>query len=312
VAVVVGTMIVGTTGLSATPHNGTLRASLTQPSPPHWKCGGERPTKADGSRWICTFDDEFNGTALDRSQWAPQLTSNSNFTTGVPPYRACYVDSPRDISVSNGYLHLTARRTAKAFTCPAPARLGLHLYDFSTRYSAGEVTTYYGFHQTYGRFAVRAKLPQTAARGLQETLWLWPKNDTKYGGFPGSGEIDFAEFYSQYDDRVIPYIHYNYNQATVSKKTNTNIVTNDYTCLIDAKHFHVYAVVWRPGRITLTYDGHTCLVDNYKASNAASPAPFDQPFFLALTQALGVNSNRPTAKTPFPATTLIDYVRVWK
>jgi hypothetical protein len=44
----------------------------------------------------------------------------------------------------------------------------------------------------------------------------------------------------------------------------------------------------------------------------ASPAPFDQPFFLSLTQALGVGTNSPTASTPLPATTLVDYVRVWK
>ena len=41
--------------------------------------------------------------------------------------------------------------------------------------------------------------------------------------------------------------------------------------------------------------------------------PFDQPFFVALTQALGVDTNvfNP-ATTPLPATTQVDYVRVWK
>lgn len=294
------------------PHNGPPRASLTRPSPPHWKCGGEVPTKPDGKPWVCSFDDEFNGTALDRTQWAPQLTSNSDFTSGTPPYRTCYVDNPNTVSVSGGDLRLSVIKTAKPFTCAAPALFGLAIHNFSTQYQAGEVTTYYGFHQTYGRFDVRAKLPPVKVRGLQETLWLWPQNDTKYGGFPGSGEIDFAEFYSLYADRVIPYLHYEYGQATVSKQTNTNIVTNDYTCLLDVTKFHTYTAIWLPGRITLKYDGKTCLVDNYEPSNVRRPAPFDQPFFLALTQALGVTGNAPTAKTPFPDTTLIDYVRVWK
>jgi beta-glucanase (GH16 family) len=213
--------------------------------------------------------------------------------------------------VSHGYLHLSVVRT-KRFQCTGPTRLGLHIFDFSTQYQAGEVTTYYGFHQTYGRFEVRARMPKAKVRGLQETLWLWPTDATRYGGFPASGEIDFAEFYSRYADRVIPYLHYAYNPATVSKKTNINIVTDDYTCLLDTTKFHRYLVVWKPGRITLRYDGKTCLVDNYRPSNVRSPAPFDQPFFLALTQALGVSGNAPTAKTPIPATTLIDYVRVWK
>jgi hypothetical protein len=296
---------------ATTPHNEAPRASLTQPSPPHWKCGGEVLNKPGGKPWVCSFDDEFGGRTLNRSQWAPQLTANSDFTTGVPPYRACYVDNPRTVSVSGGYLHLSVVRTTAPFSCKAPALFGVGVDNFSTSYEAGEVTTYYGFHQTYGRFAVRAKMPASTVRGLQETLWLWPQNDTKYGGFPGSGEIDFAEFYSLYSDRVIPYIHYDYSQSSVDKRTNTNIVTNDYTCLLDTTGFHTYVAVWQPGRITLMYDGKTCLVDNYRPSNTTSPAPFDQPFFLALTQAFGVNGNSPTARTPIPATTLVDYVRVW-
>jgi hypothetical protein len=56
-----------------------------------------------------------------------------------------------------------------------------------------------------------------------------------------------------------------------------------------------------------------CLTDNYRPSNVASPAPFNQPFFISLTQALGAGANalEPSA-TPLPATTSIDYVRVWK
>jgi hypothetical protein len=54
-------------------------------------------------------------------------------------------------------------------------------------------------------------------------------------------------------------------------------------------------------------------VDNYQPSNVSSAAPFDQPFFIALTQALGVGTNAlDPSSTPLPATTSIDYVRVWK
>ena len=50
------------------------------------------------------------------------------------------------------------------------------------------------FSQTYGRFEVRAQVPAPAIKGLQETFWLWPDNDTRYGSWPGSGEIDFDRF----------------------------------------------------------------------------------------------------------------------
>jgi hypothetical protein len=61
------------------------------------------------------------------------------------------------------------------------------------------------------------------------------------------------------------------------------------------------------------YDGHTCLVDNWNPTGMVKPAPFDQPFMVALTQALGINTNAfSPASTPLPATTQVDYVRVWK
>jgi hypothetical protein len=43
------------------------------------------------------------------------------------------------------------------------------------------------------------------------------------------------------------------------------------------------------------------------------PQPFDQPFFVALTQALGQNGNAfDPNTTPLPATTQVDHVRVWR
>jgi hypothetical protein len=39
--------------------------------------------------------------------------------------------------------------------------------------------------------------------------------------------------------------------------------------------------------------------------------PFDRPFMINLAQTLGVQANKPTRATPLPATTVIDYVRVW-
>jgi beta-glucanase (GH16 family) len=273
-------------------------------------CGGEAlPTKPNGGAWTCTFDDEFaaatgDATALKTAWWVPQVTATSAFTTGPAGSEACYVNSTKNISVSGGSVHLTARREAQPFSCA-----GL----FTTQYTAGMVSTYTNFNQTYGRFEVRALLPQTAAAGLQETLWLWPLNDVKYGPtWPESGEIDFSEFYSQYSSLDIPYLHYLYDPATVNATTHTNTVTA-YNCQIPPSQYNNYAVVWSPNQLTITINGNTCLVDNYLAYGLTGAQPFDQPFFVALTQALGVGTNAfNPATTPLPATTSVDYVRVWK
>ena len=268
-------------------------------------CGNEPlGSKPGGGTWTCTFDDEFNGTALNTSVWVPQVTATSGYTTGPLGSEACYENSPNNISVSNGALHLTARRAALPFLCG-----GVLLTD----YTSGMVSTYGTFHQTYGRFEVNAQLPSTTAKGLQETLWLWPVNDTKYGAWPGSGEVDFSEFYSQYSNLDIPYIHYNYSASTVNAATNTNVVTA-YTCHINVGKYNDYAVVWEPGSFTITVNGSTCLIDNYVPDNGLTePQPFDQPFFIALTQALGIGTNAfNPLSTPLPATTSIDYVRVWQ
>jgi beta-glucanase (GH16 family) len=269
-------------------------------------CGGEILRKPDGTLWQCSFDDEFGGTSLDAAKWAPLRTADSGFTSGPSTARACYVDAARNIAVARGALRLTARRLSSELSCASPTGA------FRTRYTSGEVTSYYALQQTYGRFEIRAKLPTTTAKGLQETLWLWPVDDTKYGRWPLSGEIDLAEFYSRHPHLDIPYVHYIYDQSTVDPVRHVNVVTA-YSCRIRYAAYNTYAVQWLPGRITILVDGRTCLIDSYRAAGLASPAPFDQPFFLALTQALGIGGNAfDPASTPLPATTSIDYVRVWR
>jgi beta-glucanase (GH16 family) len=229
------------------------------------------------------------------------VSATSGYTTGPWYALVCYVDSPNNVSVSGGALHLTIRKETAAVPCGAG----------STPYTGGMVTSVNHFSQTYGRFEVRAQLPSTTVAGLQETLWLWPQNYTYGATWPDSGEVDFSEFYSEYASLDVPYIHYNYNSSTVNTATGTNVVTS--YCPISPGGYNNYAVVWQPNRFTVTVNGTTCLVDNYVAAGLSGAEPFDQPFFIALTQALGVGTNEfVPGTTPLPATTSVDYVRVWK
>lgn len=257
-------------------------------------CGPLIP-KAGGGYWQCTLDSTFTGSTVNRNLWVPITTAESGFHSGPE----CLVDSPNNISVANGVLTLTVRQESQPFTCSSPSG------SYTTQYTGAELATYGTFSQQYGRFEVRAKVPSTPIPGLQESFWMWPVNDTKYGGWPLSGEIDIAEVYSEYADRAIPFIHYN-------NGLDSN-ATNDY-CYINVGDWNTYDVVWTPTTIQMIYNGQTCLTDNWNpVAPQTKPAPFDQPFMMALSAVLGVSPNTFDASTtPLPATTEIQWVKAWK
>ena len=263
-------------------------------------CGGAGPSGMPGGNWSCIFDDEFDGSSLDTSKWVVQQTDNSGYTTGTDPDRACYVDNVNTVSVSGGDLHLSIQKASTPFTCNDPQG------SFTTGYSAGMVSTDNLFSQTYGAFEVSAELPPSVVAGLQETLWLWPQNASTYGStWPSSGEIDFGEFYSDFPTFDVPYVHY-------VEASSDPEVTGD--CVINPVGFNTYGVDWQPGSIAIYLNGVQCLVDHPDpASPLVSPEPFDQPFFLVLTQAIGFGSNTPLdGVTQFPSTTLVDWARAWQ
>jgi beta-glucanase (GH16 family) len=269
----------------------------TAPPPPPDACGARIPDN-QGAYWDCTFVDDFGGATLNASSWVPQRTDTSGYQNGPT---ACFVDDPDNISVSDGTLKLTARQEPAPFTCQSP------LGDYDTEYTSGMVSTYGEFSQTYGRFEVRAKVSDAQVPGLQSALWLWPDDPNHYGPWPASGEIDIAEMFSQYPDRAVPFIHYD-DAGGNGGATNTS-------CLIsNLDEFHTYAVEWTSSGIRVLYDGQTCLLHVWDpADPLVSPQPFDQPFLVILTQALGIGTNEfDPDTTPLPATTEVDYVRVWE
>lgn len=291
--VVASTVLPGRASADPGPAAPAAAASLAAPDP---SACGPTLTKPDGTPWQCTFVDDFDGTTLDRSKWIPQETANSGFGEGGE----CFVDDPDNVAVAGGSLRLTVRKEKSQLTCKDPKG------SYRTAYTAGSVSTYQRFSQAFGRFEVRAKMPNVKTRGLQEAIWLWPDNPLRYGPWPFSGEIDIAEVYHQYWDRAIPYLHY------VPNPWWDPTVTNNYCLVKNVWDWHTYTLEWTADRIRILYDGQVCLdhkINPYPP--LAAPQPFDQPFMVALTQALGTGTNAVTAATPLPATMEVDYVRVW-
>ncbi|WP_310962770.1 glycoside hydrolase family 16 protein [Nocardioides terrisoli] len=257
-------------------------------------CGREALTKPDGKAWTCTFDDEFDGSSLRRSSWTVTTTSATGFHGGPE----CLVDRPGNVSVRDGSLLLTTRRTSAPFTCAT------NTGNYRSAYTSGAVSTRGIFEQTYGRFEIRARFPDAGGPGLYDGLWLYPSK-LSYGRWPASGEIDLAEHYSVWPTVINHQLHY--DRAVEDTRTPRR------TCRIsDPASFHTYVLLWTPSRITMAYDGQLCWTTTWRpAPPLRSPQPFDKPFYLVINQAVGIGVNRPDGLR-LPATAAIDYVRVWR
>jgi beta-glucanase (GH16 family) len=253
-------------------------------------CGG-KVAKSSGGSWACTFADEFGGSTLNRSKWGVMETAQSGFSHAWE----CYVDDPSTVSVANGALRLTARKLANPDWCGSL---------FQTPYVSGMVHTKETFAQTYGRFEARIKFPTGV--GLHSAWWMWPKQSA-YG--QRSGEIDIAEHYGAYPNIVSPYMHINDGGIERGKGAYCDVANAE-------TGFHTYTVEWLPlGGFKFLYDGRSCMAFNNwnPGTGLTYPQPFDQPFFLTLTQALmGWGVNAVTQSTPFPGQMQVDYVRAWR
>ena len=224
-------------------------------------------------------------------KWTLMTTEN----TGVPT-PDCRVATPQTIRVSDGTLKLTVLDMGARFLCRNANG------SYVTQYIAGAVSTTRKFSQAFGRFEVRAAMPDVAVPGLHSSIWLWPQ-ETVYG--PLSGEIDINERRTSLPDLAVPTVHYR-DDGTAGPKTAWN-------CRVEhPERFHTYTLEWSRTRLRFIYDGRVCLTHVWQPARRAKPRPFDERYFVVLTQNLGRGPNafRPGI-TPLPATMIVDYVRVW-
>jgi hypothetical protein len=271
-------------------HSQVRRIDARQPVD---RCG-PRPRRDGHGFWTCTFDDEFDGTAVDHSRWT---TVTSFYSGSVLGAGACYLDDPSVVSVGGGALHLSVRDLPGLAFCPSGSPFPL------SSHAAGMLTTMGRFSQQYGRFEVRLRPAAVPSAGLQEAFWLWP--DPQYGAdhpWPASGEIDVVETYSKYPDVGVPFLHYTANDnGGPVPGTNTA-----WDCHALRGEWHTWTLEWTPDTIHIWVDGRSCLV------NTSNDPAFDKRYVVNLTAALGIGDNTYVGGFALPTTLDVDYVRVWK
>lgn len=261
-----------------------------------------QPSGAAPAGWKLVWSDEFDGQQLDRTKWGFDQGGRGWGNNELE----FYTDRPENAYVQDGMLHIRAIKES---------------YQ-GALYTSARLKTRNLFFRKYGRFEFRAKLP--TGKGLWPALWMMPQQ-SKYGGWPASGEIDVMEARGQEPNKVLGTLHYG-SRPPANTHTGKDYILPDNGTIAD---FHVYGLEWEPGEIRWYVDDRLYQRQNFwwSCSNTDArrgappanesklnpwPAPFDQPFYLILNLAVGGNFlGNPDVSTQFPAEMVLDYVRVY-
>jgi beta-glucanase (GH16 family) len=225
------------------------------------------------------WSNEFNDGPLDSAIWNYELGGGGWGNNELENY----TNSINNVHIDSGYLHITALN-------PSPGS-----------YTSGRITTQGKKEFTYGRFEIRAQLPE--GRGLWPALWMLGGNISSVG-WPKCGEIDIMELIGNAPSTIYGSVHWNDN-GHVSRSNIFTLSVSKFS-----SGFHVFSLIWTPSRLIW-------LVDNQKYSDLSrseiNAFPFDLPQFFIFNVAVGGNwPGAPDQTTIFPQNMIVDYIRVYQ
>lgn len=278
-----------------------------------------------GPVWELVWSDEFNGTSIDTSKWGYE----KNCWGGGNNEQQCYTDRAENSFVADGVLNIVAKR--EDFT-GSDSPEGDSPATKTLPYTSARLRTKNIQEWTFGRFEIRAKLPQ--GQGTWPAIWMLPTN-SPYGTWASSGEIDIMEAVNLKtvtganppEARVHGTLHYGRNwPGNVSAGAEYTLPNNANP----ADDFHTYALEWEDGEIRWYVDDvhfatqrdtswYSQFVQDGTLKDAPVGAPFDSlsKYHLLLNLAVGGNwagnvNNTGVDASVFPQTMLVDYVRIYQ
>tara|TARA_R110002124_G_scaffold5344_10_gene33588 strand:+ start:14047 stop:15123 length:1077 start_codon:yes stop_codon:yes gene_type:complete len=286
-------------------------------------------TNIEASGWQLVWQDEFEGNQIDTTKWSFAVDCYG----GGNDEAQCYTARSKNAAVSGGLLSIMALR--ETFSGPAvnDSDPSYDVNDTSKTldYTSARLVSKNKGDWKYGRFEIRAKLPQ--GQGTWPAIWMLP-TDWVYGPWAGSGEIDIMEAVNLkvVTDGKAPEsaVH---GTLLYGKQWPNNVYTGQGYHLPNelnpADAFHVYAVEWQQDEIRWYVDDvhfatqqssgwYSQYIDgNGDLVNAPDDAPFNQPFHMLLNLAVGgawagTVNNTGIDESVFPQSMLVDYVRVYQ
>ena len=243
-------------------------------------------------KWQLQWEDDFAGNEIDQSKWN-FVEKGDGFGNNELQY---YTAREENARIEDGNLVIEARKENYS----------------GMNYTSAKLTTENKASWTYGRFEIRAKLPE--GQGMWPAIWMMPEDIGLYGTWPSSGEIDIMELVGNDMHTVHGTLHY----GTPHTSTGYSYQLPDRASF--AEDFHEYAIEWEPGEIRWYVDDQLFAVQNdwfARGSNEPTdytyPAPFDRDFYMQLNVAVGGTwPGDPDATTQFPQRMLVDYVRAYE
>lgn len=240
------------------------------------------------------WSDEFNGpngSSPDPAKWT-LVKNGSGYGNRELEY---YTDRPSNIKERNGSLVITARRESYA------GRDGV-----TQPYTSARIESLGHFELKYGRVEARIKIPK--GQGIWPAFWMLGSD---YGqiGWPDCGEIDIMENVGFEPSRIHGSLH-------GPGYSGSSPLSGLYTMSNQARisdSYHVFAVEWEPRIVRFYVDDVLYETQTADSVPAGKRWVFDHPFFIVLNLAVGGYwPGNPDGTTQFPASMLVDYVRVYQ
>lgn len=242
-----------------------------------------------GGTWDLVFTDDFDADALDQDLWTWCYWWVTNgCAIGTNGELEWY--QPDNITIADGALVLTALRQDVMTADGEPRSFTSGMV--TTGRASSDLTEPLRFGFTYGLAEIRAKLPE--GQGLWPAFWLLPATHES------RPEIDVLEVLGHDTDTLR--MHYHFIEDGERASVGENVSVPDLSA-----DWHVYAIEWTPDRLTWLFDGEPVWT-----IRGAGNVPHET-MYLILNLAVGGDwPGPPDASTRFPASYLVDYVRVWQ
>jgi len=248
--------------------------------------------------WVQVWSDEFDGPAgspVDTTRWNYDIGDGCPGVCGWGNNEKEYYRSDTASIQQNGQgqLQIVAR--------VAPA--GLSCYYGSCRYTSAKITTRGKVSVNHGRVEARIKL--AAGQGLWPAFWMLGSNIGTVG-WPTCGELDIMENHGSDVTSMSSAVH------GPGYSGNTPLVHVNHFASGGVTDFHVYAVEWDVESIRFFVDSNQHYSVARSSVGRYGDWVFDQYFYAILNLAVGGHfDGDPQSDAIFPATMLVDYVRVY-